>query len=130
MYNAYNESTPTQLKSGEWHLPLVDDLTDDILNKFLKEKNIKKTKKNRLALKIKVSTARCARTSYTVFGKDVLYNFDNDLRLHDTLIKSKHASPAEHLAMATNNTKYYGNFKGFKQYRKILESKKILNSYN
>lgn len=89
--------------------------------------------------KIKVATARCARVSYLNFeGKD---DYEADVKLHDRLLEMEHMSPFEHCAQAMTEeerrgytlTTYVGpskgeaelgvhrNFKGFKQYRGLIE---------
>jgi thymidylate synthase ThyX len=72
---------------------------------------------------LKISTARCARVSYMnhdVTASDV----EKDRKLHDMLVIAtpQHMSPAEHQAVFLNSEKFYGNFRGWKQYRKYLES--------
>lgn len=92
-------------------------------------------------LRVKIATARCARVSYLNFeGKD---DYIADIKLHDMLVASGHMSPMEHCAQAMtkdqydNHTLYWphpefperinlasrgvsGNFRGFVQYRKML----------
>lgn len=109
MQKAILESNPTNLKAGEWHQPFGDD-TDDI----------------------RVSTARCARTSYNNFNGQSS-SIENDIKLHNKLLISKpmHASPSEHCAMMMTDDEYNNkfhngfckNFKGFIQYRYFLENK-------
>lgn len=103
MCEAYEQSTPTLLKPGEWHLPLTGFEGDETIS---------------LANLIKLSTARCARVSYlTHEGKrDVNADFD----LHDRLASQGHWSPFEHAAQACASPERHGNFLGFKQYRKFF----------
>lgn len=106
MRKAHSESTPRSLEAGEWHIPFL----------FEQENGLD------LATKLKVSTARCARTSY--FYHDGEYSsFEQDLKLHDRLVASepRHSSPAEHQAEALNSQGYVRNFRGWKQYRVDLE---------
>lgn len=78
MLRQYLESTPKILAPSEWHIPLIKPEE----NEFELEKKLVK------------SAARCARVSYVNFyGKDV---YEDDLRLHDMLLESKHMSPFEH----------------------------------
>jgi hypothetical protein len=71
---------------------------------------------------IKIATAHCARVSYTVVGEEgKAPNYENDIKLHDRLLLSGHASPMEHIAQCQDNSNRFANFKGFKQYRTILE---------
>jgi thymidylate synthase ThyX len=105
MLDAYNQSTPKQLKAGEWHIPFGDKMdtvrlacmtslnTIDLLNPW--------TKRIQDAM-VKIATARCARVSYLNFeGKD---DYEADIKLHDTLLKSGHMSPFEHCARAMTKT--------------------------
>jgi len=104
MARAYRASTPRRLKAGEWHLPYVIEMErsaypGDVL--------------------ARVSTSRAARASYpTLEGK--IPDIESDFRLHDQLMGAdpKHASPAEHPAMATGDRNVRsGNFRGWIQYR-------------
>lgn len=101
--------------------------------------------------KIKIAVARCARTSYTTFGQERNDDYEADIKLFDRLKESKHASPFEHIAKAMTENEYYtfvkgkgeyepvtsitqfdekdygwcNNFKGFIQYRYLLENNLI-----
>lgn len=114
-YKIRNEiaaTKPRHLKYGEWHLPYVTD----------EERATLPTPEL-----IRVSVARCARTSYdnhdgsaTVVTKDV--------KLHNDLVVARpiHASPAEHQAVPMDPNsrdleKLRGNFNVFAQYRKFVE---------
>jgi hypothetical protein len=104
MYNAYNNNNPKELAVGAWHIPLIDDCDDLIgINQALK-----------------ISAGRCARVSY--LNHEGKRNIEDDVALHDKLLSSnpKHLSPFEHQAVQTKS-EYFGNFKGFKQYRKFIE---------
>lgn len=87
---AMGNSVPQELKEGEWHIPYVEDIpTADLLTK------------------LKVSAARCARTSYKTF-LGVNSTFAEDFELFSKLHKGSstvdddddpfHASPTEHQA--------------------------------
>lgn len=122
MWDALNESTPKELKAGEWHIPFGDDIVynqEDI-----------GTDQNIEIFKIKVATAMCARVSYTVVGEEGKEpNYGNDIKLHDRLAASGHWSPFEHCAQVMDGNSYRrviggkwsGNFKGFIQYRKTFQ---------
>lgn len=127
MWDAYNESKPKELKKGEWHIPFGDKLDDISLTEG-----------------IKIATARCARISFQTLGDNPAINHKADLRLHDMLVESKHWSPLEHIARVMTDCEYESyykgdsanightglqanqgwcnNFKGFVQYRKIMEN--------
>jgi len=138
MWDAKNESKPVQLKQGEWHIPFGDNIDIVKLGNYLTKNDIDfewdqpNEESCLINAKIKIATARCARVSYTVVGEEGKEaNYDNDIKLHDRLFKSGHFSPFEHCARAMKYEErfdrygdlddYSGNFKGFVQYRKILE---------
>lgn len=106
MRKAIDESTPRQLKKGEWHLPFIQ----------LDEREWAEA--NPLEA-IKVSVGRCARVSYLTH--DGVRDFDKDIELFVRLVTSGHMSPCEHVATpADDPTKFSGNFRGWTQYRKTL----------
>ena len=72
---------------------------------------------------LKIATARCARISYETLGDNPKIDYEADIRLHDRLLKSKHASPMEHCAVCTNDSNWYGNFKGFIPYRHFVDDR-------
>ena len=156
MLEAYNTSTPKLLKGGEWHIPFGDTIgaTDEKWREL--EWAISGDEKISWGpggfekaveeARVQIATARCARVSYLNFeGKD---DYEADIRLHNTLLKSGHMSPFEHCARAMSAKEYdvygattgelyntgiprlefgwCGNFNGFIQYRKMIagENKK------
>lgn len=128
MKEAMNNSVPKILEYGMWHTPYWDDLC------VWEEGTAPNC--------IKASVARCARVSYK--------NHDGsspdktkDMALHDMLLKSRHMSPFEHVAtpltnpdnfhagdvwekgvthIDKNGTVWSGNFRGWAQYRQLLEN--------
>jgi thymidylate synthase ThyX len=112
MLVAHNESVPTQLSTGHWHLPFIKEGELELHGEELCKK---------------ISVARCGRVSYLNHeGKAT--TVEEDLKLYKKMIESKpmHASAAEHQAMAMLNPEYRcGNFVGWIQYRKTLD-----NEYN
>lgn len=144
MWDAQNESTPNQLKAGEWHIPFGDRMDDFQLQTYLY--NLQSADDNvnfgeivvEDELKIKIATARCARLSYMTFDGEIAY--EKDLKLHDTLLESGHASPFEHACRVLTNEEYEScgkiiplengtfefqkgwvdNFRGYKSHRRIL----------
>lgn len=138
IYDAMNESTPKQLKAGQWHIPLEDKIAD--FDKFLDEQGWSTLKEN-IPFKVKVATSMAARTSYTVVGDEKEIDYKRMIELHDRLIAQNppHSSPMEHCARAMNDKEYFlddrgigmsdknvgwcRNFKGFIPYRHIIESK-------
>lgn len=90
-----------------WHLPFVNIL--DRMN-------------FPLDVLRKMSAARCARVSYlTHEGKEP--DLSADLKLYDRLVGAnpRHASPVEHQACSGEVDTWSGNFRGFVQFRKLLE---------
>lgn len=116
MWDTYNESTPRELKAGQWHVPYADKIDEvSVLNAMV---NLKQFTDSRTLSNpdgnvdediadtvnrglIKISTVMCARTSYTVVGKDQKpMTYERMIELHDKLVVAnpKHMSPFEHCA--------------------------------
>lgn len=80
-------STPMDLDYGEWHLPYITlEERDDLAIGIISIEQI-----------LKISSARCARTSYRLFdGAIALY--EEDYKLFNKLVGSDpiHATPLEH----------------------------------
>ena len=95
------QSSPTLLRMGDWHLPLLreDDFYGDLL------------------LLQKVSTGRAARISYLTH--DGRRDLVADVRLHDQLETDRHWSPFEHIAEADPHGRRVrqGNFHGWRPYQ-------------
>lgn len=140
MWDAYNESTPKQLKAGEWHIPFNDKIifhSNDLLNLGLlppEGESIDSTMIN--DARVKIATVMAARTSYTVVGEDQKpMTYKRMIEMHDEMVVEdpKHMSPFEHCAPAMNAEQYNsdayyelgGNFKGFIQYRKMIHGENI-----
>jgi thymidylate synthase ThyX len=132
MLDLYQSNVPNKLKEDEWHIPFGDNLDHKRIWKMVQESTHEKTPYGVEVFNgthfndenlfretaIKISTARCARVSYLNFeGKD---DYTKDIELHDILKNSGHWSPFEHCAMALSTNEYSGNFKGWKQYRKMF----------
>lgn len=120
MLEQYNSSSPKVLKEGEWHIPFGDKIDDNRLNSLIVDCDVgfSATAEQMEEAKKKIAVARCARISYLNYeGKD---DYSADVKLCDRLFGSnpKHLSPTEHVAVATGDNQFYGNFKGFKQFRK------------
>ena len=126
MWDAYNESTPKQLKAGEWHIPFGDDIKPETYEGY----------RDWSERAIKIATARCAQVSYTVIGEEGKpLDYAKLIALHDRLAKSGHWSPFEHCAKvmpqyllgegSSEHSKWSGNFKGFIQYRKMFKNENI-----
>lgn len=110
---AMNDSEPKLLREGEWHLPYIEE--GDKLTLELKDL-------------LKVSAARCARTSYkTQHG--VTSSLEEDLVMFNRLTYGMkfdeenpfHASPTEHQATPRMDA-LPSNFQGWQQLRKDIEA--------
>ena len=126
----YNKSEPKSLKAGEWHIPFGDKFDKDKLDElFFKLNSAQYNYPDQIEeFKKKISVARCARISYWNFeGKD---DYEADIKLCDRLFGSipKHLSPTEHVAMSMDDVNWYGNYRGFKQYRKFFKDENLTDS--
>jgi hypothetical protein len=114
IWDATNESTPKQLEPGEWHIPFKDKIKiDDFLIKDNFD-NIDLFNQALEPIKLKISVAMAARTSYTVVGEEKGIDYENLIGLHDRLLTQDppHSSPMEHCARAMNEEEYFTNVKG------------------
>lgn len=114
-HTIYDNNIPKLLNEGDWHLPYILDVEagGEPWNDTIKLPSS-------LDLAKKISVARCARTSFLKAG--VVVNIREDTKLYDDLTSNKppHASPLEHVAMATVPNIWSGNFVGWIQLRKQL----------
>ena len=98
IYDVIQESVPIQLKSNEWHIPMISDLeslklsTDD---------------------QIKLSVGRAANTSYTVVGDGKELTLEHAIKIHDKCVELVHSSVFEHCARAMSVEEYYRFVKGY-----------------
>lgn len=106
MLKAYveTEKDPSILIDGQWHLPYFNE----------------EISKMPIEDQIKISVARCARTSYLNF--DGKFEPQKDFELHDSLLESGHMSPFEHVAQCAKipQDKYSGRIRGWKCLRKTF----------
>jgi hypothetical protein len=109
MLEEYNKSNPQKLETGEWHIPFGDKMPEDLSEEQKK----------------KVASARCARISYLTFDGEL--DIDKDLELFTRLAGGvpKHLSPLEHSAQVMKEDEYFGNFRGFKQFRKFFSDENL-----
>jgi thymidylate synthase ThyX len=126
MLEAMNNSIPVKKREGEWHIPFVDDIDTARLALVVPVKETFHPHEWPSMALVKVATARCARTSYTLPGSVAKDDYAEDIALHDRLWKYPHPSPFEHCAQVpVDGEPLYetkrGNFTGWKQYRKMLE---------
>lgn len=141
MTKAFDESVPSELEHGGWHLPYVDSRSDELEHAAIHclEENPRLGDNEEalmdevLRVLRKVSVARCARVSYDNHDgtKPKLLK---DLQLFSDLMEKAplHASPAEHQATPDRligptweNPYLWGNFYGWKQYRKFFSTEAI-----
>ena len=134
IWDAYNESTPKQLKAGEWHIPFVDKIGE--ITCIPIAKNSPDYKKVLQGTQVMVSVAMAARTSYTVVGEEKGLDYEALIGLHDRLLAQDppHSSPMEHACQAVTDEEYnnsfkgqekgwFRNYKGFKSYRYLIDNK-------
>ena len=118
IYDSVNESTPKQLKSGEWHIPFEDKIHIDGIQGIqftLKGGSTEYHEaKWTTEAKIKISTAMAAHTSYTIVGGEAVKSYEKWIELHDKLIayNPPHSSPMEHCARAMSDEEYKVFIKG------------------
>ena len=114
MWDAMKESTPNQLKAGEWHIPFGDKIDLPMLYFYSNDGDHQsETELNKaIALnKLKVAVARCARLSYMTFDGEI--DYEKDIKLHDQLLENKHLSPFEHVARCMNEYEFHNFTRGF-----------------
>lgn len=107
MRQALEGSDPFPLNPGEWHLPYV----------LPEERSLD------LSLKVKCSTARCARVSYSNHDGTVP-SVERDVELYERLVGSepRHSSPAEHQA-TPGRLGLNGNFdESWTQFRQVIDT--------
>jgi len=122
MRSAYEQSEPTQLDYGQWHLPYVSKGEFD--NNFDA---------------LRSSVARTAAVSY---DRQAVKDFGKEVSRYEKLLSAGHMSPFEHQATPFTKldldrriitgfptTMFSGNFRGFTQYRQTLEHPEEYNGY-
>lgn len=123
MLECYNSSTPKELLSGQWHIPFGDQLDPERVTALAE-----KTSTSEHEIRLMIAMARCARVSYFNFeGKD---DYEKDAQTAVKLFGSvpRHLSPTEHVAMCTNLNTQYGNFFGWKRFRKFFDDENLNDS--
>lgn len=128
MVNARTYSKPFQLNKYEWHVPYVSRYRyskSNILAYYLDNGDLQDLTTEQA---LKVSSSCCAQVSYRVLD-DTLEKAE---RIYDRLVNSKpiHASPFEHQATPLDEpNEFSGNFRGWKQNRKLLEEQCPSNNH-
>jgi hypothetical protein len=134
---------PVLLQPGQWHLPFIDvDVEYAVVERMLQVGRITRDMPKPVEVYnvlIKMSTARCARTSYLTHDK-LNPTIDGDLELFNRLVGSNplHASPTEHQARPDiycpedrdlysgwENPELHGNLSGWIQHRKLLVGENV-----
>lgn len=153
MRKAHNESVPSKLMQGHWHMPYITDNDLYVAYDFCKHQRITRDEPSDAevyGLLLKVSAARCARASYNNFeGRPS--TIEEDLGLFAKLVENQpiHASPTEHQAtpmlfgdkfinnqnpltweqgvtsMDREGKLYSGNLLDFIQFRKLIPGETI-----
>jgi hypothetical protein len=126
-YDAIQASKPTELKAGQWHLPYIkaEDHEEAWRSVLLQPSTIYLDVDRVQEMLLKVSTGRCARTSYLT--QEGVRDLIEDVSLHERLKgqadagRPGHWSPFEHQGRAEATLVRSGNFTGFTQYRKLFE---------
>ncbi len=115
MKEAQDASTAFLIVSNEWHVPYVNrkrgihgELTYFVGNKELPIKDA-----------LKVSASCCAQVSYRKNDTGI----EKALKIYDQLVNMRpvHASPFEHQGTPILLAQFNGIFRGYQQYRKIIE---------
>lgn len=113
MRKAHEESVPSKLIQGHWHLPYITANDRFAAYDFCKHNRITRDEPSGAevyGLLLKVSAARCARASYNNFeGRPS--TIEEDLGLFAKLVEDQpiHASPTEHQATPMNLGEKYVN---------------------
>lgn len=112
MWDVYNESTPKELKAGEWHIPFGNDIDEEELESIVgynmdgSDAGEDEFKEEVEKSKIKIAIARCARVSYTTLGNEKVRDYQDDIKLYDKLFENHHGTPLEHCARAMDENEY------------------------
>lgn len=110
MLVAMNDSFPKLLQPGEWHIPFGDNID---ITQFDPAGYVFTSDEALTHWKIKVATARCAQTSYTLIGEDEKeMNYIKLINLHNDLATKGHWSPFEHCNKSMTDEEYELNVRG------------------
>lgn len=138
MLEEYQKAHFTLLKPGMWHMPYIrPEDVKNVVNRITCGGVLRKlpTDAEVNEYLLKISTARCARTSYKAFD-GLPSSMDDDIALFEKLVVAQplHASPAEHQATPDEwlgsregwaNDELHGNFRGWVQHRKLIPGEYI-----
>lgn len=141
MKEAYDNSTPTLVRDGDYHLPFIEKKfdMDGVLHYYANEVEVD------LNTAIKVSISICCQVSYRLAD----FSIEKAIKIWDMLVTMNpvHASPLEHVAKPFSvteweardkiqgmiednniigvNAMYCGNFNGWEQYRKTVLNENV-----
>ena len=115
IWDSVNESTPKQLKAGDWHIPFHGKINIDDVFQHVKSNNPSGTYEypeyyyKYDEVMVKISTAMAARTSYTMVGEEKDFDLGKMISLHDRLVNQTppHSSPLEHCAKAMTDDEHF-----------------------
>ena len=121
---AQSQSTPKRLFHGQWHLPYVDTIEEGSFDTATQYYFDEAGNKISLDMAQKISASCCAQVSYRKNDSSL----EKAETIFDRLVSSKpaHMSPVEHQAtpiVTSNPNTFVANFRTWKQFRTILESK-------
>lgn len=107
MREVMRASTPMEVRSGEWHLPLMPEAEGT--------QEVSELEWEQFAM---VSAGRCARVSFDTHEnyEDAQISYDRALNLKN----NGHLSPFEHAATPGETELFYENLRGWKSYRHII----------
>lgn len=115
MLDRFNENTPKLIKPGEWHLPYGENIDEEVLNQISLSQRGEKDEiymSLKLINRLRIVTARCARTSYNNF--DGTSDMIKDIEMAENrIIKPGHWSPTEHPMLSMNEGQFYNHAKEF-----------------
>jgi hypothetical protein len=104
LWDTINESTPRDLEAGEWHIPFRDKIENTMNGRLFQ------AHENFDSIKIKISTAMAARTSYTVVDEEKEISYQSLIDVYETKLigqEPPHSSPFEHCAKVMSDDEHY-----------------------
>ena len=121
----YFTSTPQVLEPGQWHTPYIryeeyEEIREWENQQWEADATEARNRFGQISALVQVSTGRCARTSYLT--QEGTRDFSEDIKLHDRLRYHVplHASPFEHVCIATGDATQFAKYKGWRAYRHML----------
>lgn len=138
MREAMDNSMPTKLDVGEWHLPYIDATDHENIYTHLKRQNMLRrepSEQDRQIMACAISAARCARVSYLTHDGE-RPSIEKDLELYYHLVNANppHMSPCEHQATPDvwikekrewEHADQHGNFYSWIQFRHLIKDEYV-----